>query len=365
MTPLLNRSPRDVNSTFPKAGILEIVLASLLFTAPALLHAQGGASASSCDIAEALRGSAIPAAAGVKSARESASPAAAASHLRNAVKAIESTKSGDDPIANAYVLGTAISSWASQPGIGLTPTRRTLGFSANPDGVLDVPGALDSLFKLVEATKPACADYTAFWRAGQRFYLDVVNSAMTALASEKLDSAEYYATQANRLYAPSPYGNMVLGGVAAKRGDNPKAVQYWTAAASLAEKDTSYRDVQRQVLANISKLALSSPKPAETGQASNAAPTPGNACSGIENMGLYKNEIFDRAMGGGVVEWLVKIRNNTSVTKIVSVGWRDSNGQQKRTQVQLRGGDIASPRLDLTPARLVAPVADIRVLSCQ
>jgi hypothetical protein len=94
-------------------------------------------------------------------------------------------------------------------------------------------------------------------------------------------------------------------------------------------------------------------------------PIPSNGCSGIENMGLYKNEIFDRAMGGGVVEWLAKVRNNTPVTKIVVLGWRDMYGQQKSTQVQVQGGGIASPRLDLTQARAIPPVADVRLLSCQ
>ena len=95
------------------------------------------------------------------------------------------------------------------------------------------------------------------------------------------------------------------------------------------------------------------------------SPAPSDGCSEIENMGLYKNEIFDRAMGGGIVEWLAKIRNNSGVTKIVIFGWRDVNGQQQRSQVQIRGGEIASPRLDMSQARAIPPVADVRVLSCQ
>jgi hypothetical protein len=90
-----------------------------------------------------------------------------------------------------------------------------------------------------------------------------------------------------------------------------------------------------------------------------------NPCAGIELMGLYKNEIFDRAMGGGVVEWLAKIRNNSSTTKIVIFGWRGAEGQDLKAQVQIVGGGIASPRLDLTQARLIAPVANLRVLSCE
>lgn len=92
---------------------------------------------------------------------------------------------------------------------------------------------------------------------------------------------------------------------------------------------------------------------------------PSNPCDGIELMGLYKNEIFDRAMGGGVVEWLAQVRNNTSVTKMVSVGWIDEYGQQQRAQVQIKGGDIARPRLDLTKVRYVAPVREVRLISCE
>lgn len=94
-------------------------------------------------------------------------------------------------------------------------------------------------------------------------------------------------------------------------------------------------------------------------------PPADNGCSGIENMGIYKNTAISAAIGGGVVEWLAKIRNNTAVTKIVVFGWRDMYGQQQRAQVQIRGGEIASPRLDLTQARVIPPVADLRVLSCQ
>lgn len=95
-------------------------------------------------------------------------------------------------------------------------------------------------------------------------------------------------------------------------------------------------------------------------------PTPAQeACSGIENMGTYKNTIYNASMGGGVVEWLAKVRNNTGVTKIVIIGWRDVYGQEQRTQVQIAGGGIASPRLDMTQARLIPPVTNVRILSCQ
>lgn len=70
-------------------------------------------------------------------------------------------------------------------------------------------------------------------------------------------------------------------------------------------------------------------------------------------------------MGGGIVEWLAKIRNNTGVTKIVVFGWRDAEGQQRKSQAQIGGGAIVSVRVDMTQARYIAPVADVRLLSCE
>ena len=97
-----------------------------------------------------------------------------------------------------------------------------------------------------------------------------------------------------------------------------------------------------------------------------AAPSaPASPCAGVEMMGLYKNEIFNKAMGGGVVEWLAKIRNNTGVTKIIVFGWRDSEGQQRKSQAQIGGGAIVSVRVDMTQARFIAPVADLRLLTCE
>ena len=88
-------------------------------------------------------------------------------------------------------------------------------------------------------------------------------------------------------------------------------------------------------------------------------------CTGIEAMGLYKNEIFDRAMGGGITEWIAKIRNNTAVTKIVVFSWRDQYGEEKASQVQIRGGEIASVRVDMTEAKFIAPVRDLQLKTCQ
>ena len=243
-----------------------------MLLASSVAGAQAVPAKPACDVAESATGNAARATLSVNLAREAASPAVAATNLKNAVKLLENTDKGDNPVVNAYVLGTAISLWANQPGIGLSPKRGAVGFVGNPTGTLDIPVTLDSLFKIVETAKPVCTDFTAYWRAGQKFYLDVVNGAISALNADKLDSAEFYAMQAHKLYSPSPYGTMIIGGVASKRGNTARAIEYWTMAADAANKDTTYRDVRRQMLANIGSAYMDA----------------GNAASGAEKAVAFR-----------------------------------------------------------------------------
>ena len=224
--------------------------------ASSVAGAQAAPAKPACDVGETATGNAARATLSVNLAREATSPVVAGTNLKNAVKLLETANPADNAVTNAYIMGEALSLWANQPGTGLTPTRGSLGFATNPAATLDIPGTLDSLFRIVETAKPNCMDYTAYWRAGQKFYLDLVNGAINAMNSDKLDSAEYYATQANKLYSPSPYGTMILGGVYSKRGNTAKALEYWGKAAEAASKDSSYRDVRRQMLASMGAAYL-------------------------------------------------------------------------------------------------------------
>jgi predicted Zn-dependent protease len=175
----------------------------------------------------------------LKSQQAKSDPAGVAKNLTTTVKALDNNDKGDEA-GRAYVLGSALALWMNQPGIGLTPKRSAVGFSSNPEATIDLPASIDSLFKIVETKQPSCTYYTAFWRGGQQAYLDLVNGAINALNADKLDSAQYYATQANKLYSESPYGTMVLGNIAsiylnqARDEKTPKAQQV-VAARKAAE----------------------------------------------------------------------------------------------------------------------------------
>ena len=228
-----------------------------LVVAASTLGAQATAPAQKCDIGDVMKGNTARATLSFGVAQQATGTPNAATQLKNVVKLVElPEKSGDEPVGRAYVLGEALSLWLNQPGVKPIAKRGDLGFTVNPEGTIDIVGTLDSVFKVVEAAKPNCSDNTAYYRGGHKYYLDVANGAINSLNADKLDSAEYYATQANRLYPASPYGLMVLGSVAAKRNDNAKAIDFWTKAAEVAGRDTSYRDVRRQMLANAGSTYL-------------------------------------------------------------------------------------------------------------
>jgi predicted Zn-dependent protease len=229
------------------------LLASGLLLAAATVA--GAQQTSQCDVGSNAKGNLGKASLTVDLARQAGPGPAAEAQLKSTVKLVESSQN-EDPVTRAWLLGEALSLWLNQPNVGLTPKRGTVGFTTNPEASIDLIGTVDSLFTVVEKAKPNCADFTAYYRGGQKFYLDLANGAINALNADKLDSAEYYATQAHRIYPSSPYGVMVLGNVYSKRGDNAKALSYWRVASEVAAKDTSYRDVRRQMLSNMGTVYL-------------------------------------------------------------------------------------------------------------
>ena len=90
-------------------------------------------------------------------------------------------------------------------------------------------------------------------------------------------------------------------------------------------------------------------------------PPPQNPCAGIEVMGLYK---VDMRPAMPLIVYQVKVRNGTSLTRIVTVGWTDLYGQEKATQGQVAPGAIAT--FELGPQQPVErqPI-NLRLRACE
>jgi tetratricopeptide (TPR) repeat protein len=238
-------------SAFPSTLLLSTFLtAALVGTAGAQA---AGAGQRSCPVDEnsGQLGKAVLSVSLAQSNQASQKFPEAANHLRNAVKAVEKPDKRNE-LGQKLVLGKVLATWMSQPDIGPTPTRGTLGFTQMPDAPIDLLAAVDSNFAAVESAHPACESETAPWR--QRPWLTLVNPAIEAINSGNVDTAEALANRSLRLYRRAPFAYMVLASVAQNRGQSARALQYHQQAVEAAA-DTSYAEARRQSLLAMANLA--------------------------------------------------------------------------------------------------------------
>ena len=103
---------------------------ALVVTASALSAQTPAATPPKCDIGDAMKGNTARATLSFGVAQQATGTPVAASNLKNVVKLVETPeKSGDEPVARAYVLGEALSLWLNQPGITPIAKRGDLGFT--------------------------------------------------------------------------------------------------------------------------------------------------------------------------------------------------------------------------------------------
>ena len=164
--------------------------------------------------------------------------------LRDAIGALSDPKAAaENPVGTNLMLGQSFVLFLQTPGVTGIMRRGDLGFTTNPDGVIDVYAAADSAFDVVEARAPECLATTSQWRQ-QSPWLAVTNSAINALNANKLDSAEIYAKWSLALSDKLPYAYSVLAGVAKTRKDQAAAAKYWQQSLASAGTDTAYNDVR-------------------------------------------------------------------------------------------------------------------------
>lgn len=180
------------------------------------------------------------------------SPEAAGPKLQDAVKRLDQVN-GRNPTGKALVLGKTLVLWLAQPNVGLNPTRYSLGFSSNPSDKIDMLHTIDSLFTIVENVSPDCAASVAPWRQ-QKPWVDMLKASIDAANAQKLDTAEVLAKNSLILYRGSPYAYMVLGQVAAQKGNSAAAIENFQLAADHAT-DTSAVDTRRQALLELGQVA--------------------------------------------------------------------------------------------------------------
>jgi hypothetical protein len=113
------------------------------------------------------------------------------------------------------------------------------------------------------------------------------------------------------------------------------------------------------------QTTAAAPKTARDGTVSanqqTASHEPPNPCAGLEMMGLYK---VDMRPASPLIVYQAKVRNRTSVMRIVTIGWQDYYGVEKQASGQIAAGDIATFNLGPQEPRDRQPI-NLRVKTCE
>jgi Tfp pilus assembly protein PilF len=131
--------------------------------------------------------------------------------------------------------------------------RSDIGLQTDPDAMIDLVVAADTLFTAVQRAHPECAELIGQWRQ-QAAWLNIVNSAINAMNADKLDSAEYLARRALILDQRAPYAYVVLANVARVRNQDSVALAYFRQSLQAAGTDTSYADIRVKTMGDIARL---------------------------------------------------------------------------------------------------------------
>jgi tetratricopeptide (TPR) repeat protein len=223
---------------------------------PAILVASMATFASAqkaCEPDENTPGQVARATLALQIAQAAAKPEDALPKLKDAMKLLGEADKARNPVGRNYVLGRTLVLLMGQPSIGLQAKRSQLGYTTDPETMVDLVAAVDSAFTVVETAMPECITHLAGWRQ-QKSWVDLVNGAVEMSNQEKTDSAEVLARRSLQLYRGAPYGYFILGQAAAKKQQVKPAIALFKQAAAAA-KDTSMADNRRQALYTIGMLA--------------------------------------------------------------------------------------------------------------
>jgi tetratricopeptide (TPR) repeat protein len=175
--------------------------------------------------------------------------------LREVVRVLSDPRARDrdrNVVGQQYTLGQAYVLLLSAD-VPAVVRRGEIGLQTSPEETIDLVLAADSMFNAVVAAQPECVDMMAQWRQ-HKPWLDLVNTAITQLNADQLDSAVFYARRALTLYDRAPYPYTVLAVVAQQRDQADQALGYFRQALQYAGTDTLYADVRTKTLGDIARL---------------------------------------------------------------------------------------------------------------
>lgn len=183
-------------------------------------------------------------------------------HLAAAVKQVSSPlEKPDAELARQWVLGQALVAWTLIPSHPTVGTRASFGYTTDPQGSIDILYAADTLFDAIEAKVPDCAESIDTMR--RLPYVTTANKAVELFNAGNTDSAAVLGERAMRIYPNGAPTYHLLGNIAVKKQDYPKAIELLSRAAELAAGDTSLKDIRVGSLQSAALLLSNQAQTAE------------------------------------------------------------------------------------------------------
>ncbi len=177
-----------------------------------------------------------------------------------------------NPAGRALVLGniysTAVAAYFADtvgaPDFTQPVTRGSLGFTTNPEAMIDLIAATDSAYDIVEAADAACKDETEDGR--RKVYAGLVNNAVNAYNAQNIDEAQALAERGLEVYGGfklAYIAHNLRGNALQAKTDYAGAVEEFKKMAELMKGDTSLVEERQQQMTSISQLILVQAEQAE------------------------------------------------------------------------------------------------------
>ncbi|HSA55990.1 MAG TPA: FxLYD domain-containing protein [Gemmatimonadaceae bacterium] len=158
-------------------------------------------------------------------------------------------------IGRNAVLGHALVNLALLPDTPDSVRRADVGYTSEPDAMVDLLTAADSALDAVEAENPACKEETEGPR--RRAYAELVNAAVNEYNERNIDAAEAKVRRGLMLYDDYPLSYLaynVLGNIQQTRDDITGAVTSFTRMVDLMGSDTSFTAERKNTIMVVNEL---------------------------------------------------------------------------------------------------------------
>lgn len=167
----------------------------------------------------------------------------------------EPEKLRSNMIGRNLVLGRALINLALIPETPDSVRRGDVGYTSEPDAMVNLLAAADSALDAVEAENEACKEDTEGPR--RKAYAELVNAAVNHYNERNIDAAEAKVRGALAMYDGYPLSYLaynVLGNIQQTKDQIPEAITSFTRMVELMGSDTSFTAERKNTIMVVNEL---------------------------------------------------------------------------------------------------------------